>query len=685
MPWRPGDRLRHRFNPDLGPGLIRSIEGRTLVIEFPEADTSLRIAADTDALAPLDFPVGSRATLRSTGESVLVGRRTEGSRVRLADGREVDETELWPAPIGESPIERLAIGDVDSLEQLSLRLDALHLARRSRGGRPGVLPRRAHPPVPTPAATSPSARLPTDPVRWLLADEVGLGKTVEACLVLNHLLRTGRGDGTLVVAPDTLTVQWLGELWRKYHQVFVLLDDRRLLDVWKRSTAPGSTRSRPTDRSWSVWSSCANAGRLTEQAAEAGIDLLIVDEAHHLRRPRGIPATPRTGRSQPIAALGRHVLLLTATPLDDDAHGFFRLLQLVATGGVSGGRRPSTRGWTAAIRCRRAPAPHAAWTSAGCLPRIPAPARSEIEDPAGLERAGPAGARRCAPDPPPMRGSRRPNARRIRRALASGAALAALLDAADEESALRALARNEADRRRTLDFAWLAEQRRALEGAAGTRRWSSSPIARRWSGSVRRLSRRAQTRVGVFHEDLSPGQRDIEVAQFRLASGPSMLVSTECGGEGRNFEFCTRLVLFDLPWNPDGGRATHRAAGSHRTHSGRGDRVPAAAGTVSVPVSSSSSSRWDCSDRPLGGTRSRAGGRRTQTIEAARADGCGALPSRIARAFGEIVHQTRAALRSYPSKPPITRLHRDPYRPGEGRRRFSLACPKQLEQLTEPT
>ena len=59
-----------------------------------------------------------------------------------------------------------------------------------------------------------------------------------------------------------------------------------------------------------------------------------------------------------------------------------------------------------------------------------------------------------------------------------------------------------------------------------------------------------QLRVGVFHEDLSPGQRDIEVAQFRLPAGPSMLVSTECGGEGRNFEFCTRLVLFDLPWNP---------------------------------------------------------------------------------------------------------------------------------------
>jgi ATP-dependent helicase HepA len=64
------------------------------------------------------------------------------------------------------------------------------------------------------------------------------------------------------------------------------------------------------------------------------------------------------------------------------------------------------------------------------------------------------------------------------------------------------------------------------------------------------LSHRAQLASGVFHEELSPAQRDTEVARFREPDGPSLLVSTECGGEGRNFEFCRRLVLFDLPWKP---------------------------------------------------------------------------------------------------------------------------------------
>ena len=65
----------------------------------------------------------------------------------------------------------------------------------------------------------------------ILADEVGLGKTIEACLILNRLVHTRRIERCLVVAPASLTVQWLGELWRKYHQVFTLLDERRLADV----------------------------------------------------------------------------------------------------------------------------------------------------------------------------------------------------------------------------------------------------------------------------------------------------------------------------------------------------------------------------------------------------------------------------------------------------------------------
>ena len=65
-----------------------------------------------------------------------------------------------------------------------------------------------------------------------------------------------------------------------------------------------------------------------------------------------------------------------------------------------------------------------------------------------------------------------------------------------------------------------------------------------------KLSQRAQLATGIFHEALTPARRDTEVARFREVDGPSLLISTESGGEGRNFEFCRRIILFDLPWKP---------------------------------------------------------------------------------------------------------------------------------------
>src|SRR5262249_27405714 len=111
---------------------------------------------------------------------------------------------------------------------------------------------------------------------------------------------------------------------------------------------------------------------LTEQAVASGIDLLIVDEAHHLRRPPGHPGDPRYPAIAPIAALQRHVLLLPATPLEADAHGFFRLLQLLRPDEF-----PEDSGFEERLATRRALPPCASSTRradiGGLPPRVPAP------------------------------------------------------------------------------------------------------------------------------------------------------------------------------------------------------------------------------------------------------------------------------------------------------------------------
>jgi ATP-dependent helicase HepA len=495
--WSIGDRLTHRFNPELGTGRVTAIEGRILVVDFPEAKTTFRLAASNDALV----------------------RESEQLRWR-----------------NRSLLERLAAGDVDDTEDVLTRLDILRLlATREAsglgsflGGRVRLFPHQLH------VAERATARMP---VRWLLADEVGLGKTIEAALIMNRLLHTQTIDRCLVVAPEALTVQWLGELWRKYHQVFTLLDSPRLADV-ARDFGAGFNPFDTHRRAVIGLETLIARPELTGQAVSAGIDLLVVDEAHRLRRPPGHPGEPEYRAIAPIAALERHVLLLTATPIEDDAHGFFRLLQLLRPEAFPDGMDIAAR-----LRSGEPLPPCTSSTRRVDIGGLPprAPVAVDLPPAAVTPDALKPDAGVSARDPV----SRRRTLDRMRRALASGAALKAVLGPDEIAGRQDAEAMDRSDPR--LD--WLLKQ---------ARRWRHANektlvfAAHRETLEMLRdaLSARAQLASGVFHEGLSAARRDTEVARFRAGDGPSILVSTEAGGEGRNFEFCHRLVLYDLPWKP---------------------------------------------------------------------------------------------------------------------------------------
>ena len=509
------------------------------MVEFPRSGTKLRLAASTDALVPVDLSPGRPVRISETREETTVAARLPDGLLKLANGSTAASHALWPLELEGALLERLALGDLDDVDDFLTRLNILHLLMLREadglgsflGGRVRLFPHQLH------VAERASA---TDPVRWLLADEVGLGKTIEASLILNRLVHAGKVERCLVVVPDALTVQWLGELWRKYHQVFTLLDAQRLADVARDFGADFN----PFDvhrRAVIALEMLTEHTHLTAQAVAAGIDLLVVDEAQRLRRPPGHPGEPAWRAIAPIAGLGRHVLLLSATPLEDDAHGFFRLLQLL---------RPQEFPENISFEDRLAhgtPLPPCTSSTrrvdiGGLPPRVGIPIAPD--KPAGwqLRKEVETSVRATAT---PHAVARRQKIDRVRRTLASGAALSAVLGPDEASLRQQADAMDAADPR----LEWLLAQ---------APRWRDAGektlvfVAHRETLEMLRtsLGNRAQLATGVFHEELPPARRDTEVARFREPGGPSLLVSTECGGEGRNFEFCRRLVLFDLPWKP---------------------------------------------------------------------------------------------------------------------------------------
>ncbi|HMA29545.1 MAG TPA: SNF2-related protein [Thermoanaerobaculia bacterium] len=488
--FRENDKLFHKFNPDLGPGRVEKVDGRRIVVFFPATETRLTLAADDAALRPLPFGAGQKARIEGEEGEVLVAA-VEASGVRLSDGRTVNPVLVWPLAPPDDPVERLAALQSDRAAAFRNRLDGLLLAEVRQaaglgsflGGRIALYPHQLD--VAERATAS-------DPVRWLLADEVGLGKTIEACLILSRLLRTDRADRALVVAPATLTVQWLGELYRKFHQTFVLLDRKRREDVVKEHGRGFNPFEAHRHAIIAIDDLVADP-RLSAQAEAAGFELLVVDEAHRLERARGEPGSDAYRAVAPLARAARHVLLLSAAPLEADPHGFFRLIELLRPDAYT-----SEEQFLAALG-RGEPLPPC--TSAtrrvdvgGFQPRVPAPVDLE-----SLPPAGPLADAQAAADP---------------------------------------------------RIAWLAKRDDEWR-AAGTAKTLVFVHERDTLSALKaRLESATLKRVAIFHEGLTPERGDVEVAEFRRPDGPSLLISTEAGGEGRNFEFCRRLVLFDLPRDP---------------------------------------------------------------------------------------------------------------------------------------
>jgi SNF2 family DNA or RNA helicase len=374
--------------------------------------------------------------------------------------------------------------------------------------------------------------------RAILADEVGLGKTIEAALVASELRLRGLASRVLVLAPAGLVEQWREELDRKFALPSVLA-----VTGWEPAAQAGE---RPF-----VLASLAAARRapLRDTLVETDWDLVIADEAHRLKNPRSASA-------KLVRALRtRYLLLLTATPVENRLDDLFQLVNLVKPGhlgtprefrtrhsAIPGGSAPARDLPLLQLRMREVMVRHRRSELAAMLPRRLAETlviRPDGEE-AALYGLVSDRVRSEALHAPPTRKLALRGVQRLAgsspQALAPGLAKLGWSDlahrAAEVERTEKARALVELVRRHVVGgnkVVVFTAFRKTLEFLTGQLAIGGVPTAV-YHGSLPRRDKEAA--IGAFREDVP------------------VLVTTEAAGEGRNLQFCHVMVNYDLPWNP---------------------------------------------------------------------------------------------------------------------------------------
>ena len=316
MLFKPGTKLIHKHNPELGVGVIVDVDGRFFDVFFPDSLERMRLTGDLEAIEPIILRAGAAVRTRDGGVALI--DEVRGEVATLSDGTVQKLEDLWPVLEQVTLVDQLMRGDFDEHDHVLNRLDGVRLLNyRREGALSSILGGRvelfAH------QLDTATRAIDADRVRWLLADEVGLGKTIVAHMIISALLRMGRIESAVIIAPETLTVQWLGELYRKFHQVFVRIDAERI-DCAQADFGEGTNPFDVYPLSVVSFELLEERPALFNQLHQAKPQLVAADEAHQLLKTNFDEVFLK------LVQETEHALLLTATPFQLGERGFGRML-----------------------------------------------------------------------------------------------------------------------------------------------------------------------------------------------------------------------------------------------------------------------------------------------------------------------------------------------------------------------
>ncbi|MFZ4847711.1 MAG: DEAD/DEAH box helicase [Caldilinea sp.] len=405
--------------------------------------------------------------------------------------------------------------------------------------------------------------------RGLLSDEVGLGKTIEAGLVLKEYLLRQMVQRVLILTPSGLVEQWNEELASKFKITeFVTYNDERF-----RQQGPEAWLHFPY-----VIASMATARRPEhrEKITAALYDLVIVDEAHHLKN--------RTSVTWKLVneLQKRYILLLTATPVQNSLAELYNLVTVLKPGQLKSPkefqrefvvrgdpRLPKNRGLLrdllsdVMVRHSRSQIhlqlpPRRAHTVRIVLhaderqiyDAIVDLGRRMLSDEA-ISGAHRWGVRTLLLETGSSVAATRTTLRSLAEVKGLGTYRSELLRLAEEADAVRTTAKADA-LRKLLDA--------QLAAGAGQ---GKVVIFTQFRATQDLLAEQMQgwgIDFTLYHGGLTAAQKDQAIRAF--SEKTDVLLSTEAAGEGRNLQFCRVLVNFDLPWNPQ--RIEQRVGRIHR-------------------------------------------------------------------------------------------------------------------------
>lgn len=557
----------------MGLGTVLAVEHRTVSILFHATGETRTYAKESAPLTRIRFKAGddiidieknilSVVEVMEENSLITYMVETESGDIQYLDERDLDTSIQM-----NKPLDRLLSGQIDVNKWHRLRYQAWQNQLKNHdsgisgltGARTSLIPHQLY------IANEVASRYAP---RVLLADEVGLGKTIEACLILHQQLSTGRANRILIIVPDALIHQWLVELLRRFNLFFSIYDEERC-----QAIIESTDFSNPFNAEQQILCSLNlftdNPERF-EQVIGTDWDLLIIDEAHHLGWSKE-HVSEEYKLVEQLAAISKGLLLLTATPEQFGKESHFARLRLLDPDKFNdydtflqqedhyqviadlieniSDDKPLSDDLLNQLKSLEGDVDIDLLQTG----KLPAANKTEIIhhllDCHGTGRVLFRNTRSAIKGFP------------LRNVIPHPMALPEQYSSLFEESNQSSeaiLNQLQPERLISSSLDWTKFDPRVdwLVSLLDDHKAEKILLITHYAETAIELSKALKSKYGiassVFHENLSIVDRDKRAADFAdKETGVQILMCSEIGSEGRNFQFSHHLVLFDLPLNPD--------------------------------------------------------------------------------------------------------------------------------------